>query len=772
MNSDKIYGTTIFIGSKDVELKYGVFRTYTYQDIVDKKYIICLTYGNLQESDSIYTRIHSSCLTSETLRSMDCDCVHQLNSALENIVNKKSGILFYFMQSGRGASYISKSRGCQLVQYKQDSITTFEAYRLMGLNDDYRDYRNVKDICTMLKVLDKDYYLMTNNPDKIKKLQELGIGVKDIVSIEFPPNQFNQQYLMSKKQSGHLLYDEKIKTKIDNVTQQPSVKPFEPYHLSESSRFIHCSTYYLPIKPVHNKIIISEKEMNESMIHDNVISYEKLVDGNYLVEIQRYDVTKKPYWWKTYVYYDITTHREFIVMTYGDLDKFVPIVRIHYEFIFNRFPLVDTGHKNKFKKAIYESVKNGSGIIVFANHNGDDSSIGHYILEKAAFEETGIIPKKNYLPSMLLLKHHVQDSDIKMMYSNSSRNELEKALVLANISIIEWISCEDDVFGHNLLHSRLSAVITHLESIANNKLSLDIPVGSKIIVTGIGSSESHAKYFVNLVDGLGYDSRFLPISDVDICEIKNDNYLIVISQGMSPHGILPITRIKNENLSNVILLTAVTRNNLNEDKVSVINNLNDNGGRVCNYPLEDEYTVLMRICGPISCFYLIYNLFNENSCFDIVNDRLIDINNSIINKITNRFIDTLVETQSLMILVPDHMIDYCRNLKYKFIEGCFIKNVELVGHNEFAHGFYQHLEYWRASNKLTNIIAVDTNDKINTVISMYHVLYFNTCLPKNLEIIELEYTFNKLVINIINKLNINQIDWAGKNDQHTIYSKN
>ena len=64
---------------------------------------------------------------------------------------------FILLQSGRGASYVSKSRGCQMVQYEEDKITTFEAYERMGLKHDYRDYRNVKDICVILDIYKKTF---------------------------------------------------------------------------------------------------------------------------------------------------------------------------------------------------------------------------------------------------------------------------------------------------------------------------------------------------------------------------------------------------------------------------------------------------------------------------------------------------------------------------------------------------------------------------------------------------------------------------------------
>ena len=157
-----------------------------------------------------------------------------------------------------------------MVQYEDDSITTFEAYEALGLKHDYRDYRNIKDIYVLFDIVNKDFYLLTNNPDKIKKIKELGLNILDTISIEFEPNVFNKKYLHSKKDTGHEL--NLIDDLIESYIIQPSVKPFEPYHLPQK-RFIHCSTYYLPIQPINNLIVLDKKPENDD--------YEQTVSSSY-----------------------------------------------------------------------------------------------------------------------------------------------------------------------------------------------------------------------------------------------------------------------------------------------------------------------------------------------------------------------------------------------------------------------------------------------------------------------------------------------------------
>jgi 3,4-dihydroxy 2-butanone 4-phosphate synthase/GTP cyclohydrolase II len=84
------------VGKSHLETYFGSVTAYTFQDLIHKGYIIALSHGNLQ-SKILYTRMHSSCVTSELMRSLDCDCVQQLNGAIKKICTG-DGILFYLIQ--------------------------------------------------------------------------------------------------------------------------------------------------------------------------------------------------------------------------------------------------------------------------------------------------------------------------------------------------------------------------------------------------------------------------------------------------------------------------------------------------------------------------------------------------------------------------------------------------------------------------------------------------------------------------------------------------
>jgi len=658
---------------------------------------------------------------------MDCDCIEQLNGALELIVKKGKGILFYLLQSGRGASYVSKSRGCQMVQYEDDSITTFEAYEALGLKHDYRDYRNVKDIYVIFDIVNKNFYLLTNNPDKIKKIKELGLNILDTISIEFEPNVFNKKYLHSKKDTGHKLnFTDNL---IESYITQPSVKPFEPYHLPQK-RFIHCASYYLPVYPVNNLVL------KDQIYKDEI--YEKTRDNKYLVKSDE----EIPYWFKVYVYYDIVNHGETMVLTYGENVK-IPVVRFHSEFIYNRFPLKDCTYKNKYSIAVLECVKNGGGIIIVANHNGHDCSIGNYLLDQdnEGFEKTGISRKRNLLPLTLLLKHHLKGRKIRMFYSDGSREEMEVSFLKGEIVVDEW-ECIDpnDSKGHYILQKRIKQSNEYLSKVKKPDIKFNKNI--KYLVTGIGSSEAHARYFNYIGNELGYNINFIPIDGIHYGVSVYYDKLILFSQGLSPHGISPIKLFDKDN---IILFTSVTYKNRDHNKLAVLNNVD----QIINYPMEDEYDILVRIIGPLCAFELINHIFDEGyivlkSYYNVPND----------------FIQNILKTQSITLIMNYPLTEFYQNIKYKFIEGAFIKTVNVVDELTFAHGQYQNTELWESC-----FILIDNrNKKIKDILKEKSVYEL-----KSLTIVELEHIINIIILKLVRYGNINQKEWPGKDTQKMIY---
>jgi 3,4-dihydroxy 2-butanone 4-phosphate synthase/GTP cyclohydrolase II len=168
---------------------------------VDYKHHLALVKGNVRNKRGVLLRIHSSCMTGDIFGSLKCDCGKQLEKALKIINKAGQGVLIYLYQEGRGINIINKIDAYNLQRKGADTVMANE---LLKLPPDMREYTAAKDILSDLGV--RSVKILTNNPDKIYKLEELGIIVESSIPLEIRPHKYNKKYLATKKNKmGHTL---------------------------------------------------------------------------------------------------------------------------------------------------------------------------------------------------------------------------------------------------------------------------------------------------------------------------------------------------------------------------------------------------------------------------------------------------------------------------------------------------------------------------------------------------------------------------------------
>ena len=178
---------------------WGEFNVIAFEDKKLNEEHLLLYMGELQ-NDSLL-RIHSQCLTGDTLYSLKCDCGSQLAMALQRISEQGVGMLIYMAQEGRGIGLVNKIRAYEL---QDKGMNTIEANEALGFAADERDYSYCKEILSTVNI--SSVRLMTNNPRKIKGLEDVGIKVTERVSIEIEPNKHNEDYLKVKADKlGHMI---------------------------------------------------------------------------------------------------------------------------------------------------------------------------------------------------------------------------------------------------------------------------------------------------------------------------------------------------------------------------------------------------------------------------------------------------------------------------------------------------------------------------------------------------------------------------------------
>lgn len=190
-----------FVDSCKLPTPWGVFDMHGFEDQGNDKEHVVLAMGDVRGDEPVLARIHSECLTGDGLFSLRCDCGAQLQAAMHKIALEGRGLIFYLRQEGRGIGLLNKIKAYNLQDKGADTV---EANEQLGFGADMRDYSILKPMIDHLGV--NSIKLMTNNPRKVKALQELGINVAERLSHQPGRNPHNAKYLATKKgKLGHLL---------------------------------------------------------------------------------------------------------------------------------------------------------------------------------------------------------------------------------------------------------------------------------------------------------------------------------------------------------------------------------------------------------------------------------------------------------------------------------------------------------------------------------------------------------------------------------------
>ncbi len=181
--------------------KYGQFTIYGFKGRGPLDEAIALVRGKLNGKMAPLVRVHSQCLTGDVLASLRCDCRAQLELSLRKIGQAGSGILLYLPQEGRGIGLMNKLRAYQL---QDGGMDTVEANETLGFAADARDYDFSAQILKKLGAT--KIRLLSNNPEKVRQLEQAGIRVVQRVPCQPRVSKTSRAYLQTKKSKmGHLL---------------------------------------------------------------------------------------------------------------------------------------------------------------------------------------------------------------------------------------------------------------------------------------------------------------------------------------------------------------------------------------------------------------------------------------------------------------------------------------------------------------------------------------------------------------------------------------
>jgi GTP cyclohydrolase II len=223
------------VGVAELPSRFGRFRIVAFWNNRDAKEHLAMVHGDVLGAGEVPTRLHSECLTGDVMGSLRCDCRDQLETALRQLGQMERGLLLYLRQEGRGIGLTNKIRAYAL---QDEGLDTVDANLALGFRDDERDYSVAAHILRSLDV--RSVRLLTNNPKKIRELEQHGIQVADRIPHVMPPNEHNRFYLETKaRRSGHWIdFDGKphLPEQADPVVVEGMPDPPDPPALGGPAR--------------------------------------------------------------------------------------------------------------------------------------------------------------------------------------------------------------------------------------------------------------------------------------------------------------------------------------------------------------------------------------------------------------------------------------------------------------------------------------------------------------------------------------------------------
>jgi GTP cyclohydrolase II len=186
------------IASLSLPTPFGEFQVRALQSL--RGIHLCLIHGDIGSGVDVLVRLHSECVTGDSLGSLRCDCRVQLQHAFRAIAAEGRGVLVYSTgHEGRGIGLAEKLRAYVL---QDGGLDTVDANEHLGFRPEERD---LDDAATCLSTLGiGSVRLITNNPAKIAAVSRAGISVTEVVPIPTAAHARNVRYLTTKEhRMGH-----------------------------------------------------------------------------------------------------------------------------------------------------------------------------------------------------------------------------------------------------------------------------------------------------------------------------------------------------------------------------------------------------------------------------------------------------------------------------------------------------------------------------------------------------------------------------------------
>lgn len=347
----------------------------------------------------------------------------------------------------------------------------------------------------------------------------------------------------------------------------------------------------------------------------------------------------------------------------------------------------------------------------------------------------------------------------------------------------------DDPKGHRLLAERVARVPELIRAMLANpfvpKRSATTKI-KRVVATGIGSSEAQARYFVWLLNSYtDIPARFVPLASFvePFGPTAADQTLAVFSQGLSSNASFALSQVRS--FAHSVIFTSATeagqRAADKPDRADLLVHLEKAGAEIVPFPIEDEYTILIRIIGP-ACGFVAAHQFVESLPGSRLAplapqlDTLLALAGSPVAAELARDLEIHGADWKTggVVLLPAPAAEFSQNLACKFVEGLFWSAPDLVEPMQLAHGAFQQLAaapkpvwIFRGPSAFDAELARRAVEMLGSI--GIKPLVFPFPFSPTLSPIALELLLNPVFAGLIRRLGIDQVNWPGKGLDGPIY---
>jgi creatinine amidohydrolase len=349
-----------------------------------------------------------------------------------------------------------------------------------------------------------------------------------------------------------------------------------------------------------------------------------------------------------------------------------------------------------------------------------------------------------------------------------------------------------DPLGHTLLAERIASVAEHIAALGASFPVRDRrhPAPRRVVATGIGSSEAHARYLVWLLNRYTpVPAEFAPLGSFVDAPAKSfaDCTLAVFSQGISSNARIALER--QAEFAHLVLFTASTPAGLRAsgkpDRADLLDRLLLGGAETVPFPIEDEYAILIRVIGPALGF-LAARLWAGGLPGAALAGRSETVAAAAAaayragldagRKWSEAFSGDDFHNGFVMPVSPA-ISEYAQNLSCKFVEGVFRPAPAVMDLLQFAHGPFQQLAAAPRPVVVLHRANEIERDLLRRIQEMCAAIPLKCVAteeglmsPDDLLVFETEGLFWPSIYEAIVKLGADQVRWPGKGQDGPLYT--